>query len=119
MLLRYKAAITLKDGTTEEYILRLGYTVIMPDFQEGKYIESNFREVMVTGPKKTIDLETLWTPTTITSVGKENSNVLVKLFISGNIHYREKETERNLTKGADLKLFTGSIDFERSEGKFF
>lgn len=101
MLLKYKFVIKLTNEKTEEYIMNLAYSLFMPDFYEGEYCDSGFKDQMIMGPEKTIDFESLWTSEEMKAVGKENPIVKVRFQISGKFRFKpakEKTFDLGMTK---------------------
>jgi len=102
-LLKYKFAIKLVNDETEELIMNLAYSLLIPDFLNGKYQDCSFAKVMVMGPNKTIDQESLWTSEYMRGVGKENPVLKVRFFISGDIKFKQIKSQK-YDKGIDQKI---------------
>ena len=116
MVLKYKATIKLKNDETEEFIMLLAYTLIMPDFYNGEYINCSFNEVMTMGPEKTINFESLWIPEEMHAVGKENPVLKVRFTISGDIKFKpikESEYDRGIDK--KIKSIYSELDTSQAE----
>lgn len=116
MNLKYKTAIRLINDDVEEFIVTLAYAIIMPNFAQGKYHDGSFKELMITGPEKTIDSESMWTPIPMKAVGVDNAIITPQLTISGEYHIK-KATSKSFVTGIDKKIRENytELDIEKYE----
>ena len=68
------------------------------------------------GPEKTLDSETMWTPSIMHGIGKENPVAFVRFKISGTLKFKEPSINLYDT-GADRRMKESFIELDTSKAE--